>query len=219
MRMIPLLTTVGLGLLLVAGISPAAAEDLFNGKDLDGRRAYAVTHSASLADVWSVRDGAIACKGDPMGYLYTAKDYKNFKLTVEYRWPGKPGNSGLFLRLNGKPGFLPRTVECQLQNGSAGDLYGFLGMKIGGDPARVRTIQNKDFGALLNVKAMSYNEKKPGEWNTVEVVVNGPSVKVTVNDKLVNEATDCEVIAGPIGLQSEGGEIHFRKVLVTPLPD
>jgi hypothetical protein len=66
---------------------------------------------------------------------------------------------------------------------------------------------------------MSYNEKAPGEWNTVEVVVDGPLVKVTVNDKLVNEATDCEVVAGPIGLQSEGGEIHFRKVEVTPLAD
>jgi len=210
---------IAASLLLVSTI--ASAEDLFNGRDLTGWRSYLVTHASAQDDVWSVRDGAIVCKGEPMGYLYTSKAYKNFRLKVEYRWaPGKePGNSGLFLRLNGKPGFLPRAMECQLKSGNAGDLYAFEGMKIGGESPRVQTIQHKELGTLLGVKAMSYNEKAPGEWNTVEVVVDGPLVKVTVNDKLVNEATDCEVVAGPIGLQSEGGEIHFRKVEVTPLAD
>jgi hypothetical protein len=39
-----------------------------------------------------------------------------------------------------------------------------------------------------------------------------------VNGEKVNEATDCDVLAGAIGLQSEGGEIHFRSIHVTPLP-
>ncbi len=225
MRTFLLLTIVSLGLLMV-GTSPAltaedAGEDLFNGRNLNAWRSYLVAHDVGRGKVWNFRDGVIICKGEPMGYLFTPKSYKNFKLTVEYRWaPGKePGNSGLFLRLNGKPGFLPRTIECQLKNGSAGDLYGFQGMKISGEAARVQTIEHKEFGTLLGVKAMSYNEKEPGEWNTVEVVADGPSVKVSMNGKLVNEATDCEVVAGPIGLQSEGGEIHFRKVQVMPLAD
>ncbi len=39
-----------------------------------------------------------------------------------------------------------------------------------------------------------------------------------VNGEKVNEATDCDVTAGAIGLQSEGGEIHFRSNHVTELP-
>ena len=43
------------------------------------------------------------------------------------------------------------------------------------------------------------------------------NLQVKVNGRVVNEATDCEVVAGPIGLQSEGGKIHFRKVRLVPL--
>ena len=39
-----------------------------------------------------------------------------------------------------------------------------------------------------------------------------------VSCEKVNEATDCDVLAGSIGLQSEGGEIHFRKIKLTKLP-
>jgi len=40
---------------------------------------------------------------------------------------------------------------------------------------------------------------------------------VKVNGKTVNQATGCEVLAGQIGLQSEGGEIHFRRAELKPL--
>jgi hypothetical protein len=39
---------------------------------------------------------------------------------------------------------------------------------------------------------------------------------VKINGQLVNEVTGVEVKAGPIGLQSEGGEVHFRNVMLTP---
>ena len=213
---------LSLSLLLCLGAAPAApAENLFNGKDLAGWRAYLVTHAAGMDDVFSVKDGMIVCKGDPMGYLHTTKDYKNYRLKAEWRWaPGqKPGNSGLFLRLNGKPGFLPRCVETQLQSGKAGDLYAFAGMKMSGDASRFKNIKHAELGEFVGVTRLESNEKAPGEWNAAEVIVDGGSIKVWVNGKLVNEATDVEVIAGPIGLQSEGGEVHFRNITVTPLAD
>jgi hypothetical protein len=40
---------------------------------------------------------------------------------------------------------------------------------------------------------------------------------VFVNGTKVNEATGATVLPGRIGLQSEGGEIHFRRVELTPL--
>jgi hypothetical protein len=161
----------------------------------------------------------IVCKGDPFGYLYTKTTYKDFLVRLEYRWaPGqKPGNSGVFLRINGKPSFLPRCYECQLQQNNAGDLYAFQGMKISGPEDRMRHIEHKTLGNFDGVKKITGNEKEPGQWNVVEVMVQGDTVEVRVNDKLVNEAKGLDNIPGHIGLQSEGGEIHFRNVTVRPV--
>lgn len=85
---------------------------LFDGKSLDNWGAYSVDPKVEKEDVWSVRDGLLICKGEPMGYLCTKDDYKNFKLIVQWRWaPGtKPGNSGVLLRITGKPRALPRSL-------------------------------------------------------------------------------------------------------------
>jgi hypothetical protein len=224
-RATSLLCAATLGLLAFS-LGPAAgqaaqAKELFNAKDLTGWRSYLSEHQVGTEDVWSVRDGILICKGEPMGYLYTTQDFTNFKLLVEWRWaPGKePGNSGVLMRINGEPKPLPRSLESQLKSGDAGDLYGFHGMSIRGEDAQ-RAVSVKAHplgGDLLGVRKMAGAEVSPGEWNRMEIELQGAKVKVRVNGKLVNEAGDCEVIAGPIGLQSEGGEIHFRKVQLTPL--
>lgn len=200
-------------------LSPATG-DLFNGKNLEGWRAFLDDPAVGMKDVWSVQDGLLVCKGEPMGYLYTSDSYDNFKLLVEWRWaPGKkPGNSGVLLRINGPHQALPRCLEAQLQSGNAGDFYGFHGMKIDGRRARLRQVSgHKLAGDLIGVSKIKGNEHEPGQWNTYEIIADGPSLTARVNGELVNEAFDCEVVSGPIGLQSEGGEIHFRTIRLTPL--
>ena len=115
-----------------------AEQKLFNGKDLSGWEHYLVESDAKMTDVWSVHDGLLVCQGEPMGYLCTKKEYENFQLVVEWRWaPGsEPGNSGVLMRITGEPTMLPNCVEAQLASGSAGDMYGFQGFVIDGDPAR-----------------------------------------------------------------------------------
>jgi hypothetical protein len=138
------LALVALVVVLAAGrLAPAADKsergiDLFDGKSLDGWEHYLVKPDVKMADVWSVRDGLLICKGEPMGYLATKKTFTNFRLVVEWRWaPGKPpGNSGVLLRITGKPQALPKCLEAQLQSGSAGDVYGFHGFPVKGDAAR-----------------------------------------------------------------------------------
>jgi hypothetical protein len=200
--------------------STSATVDLFNGQDLTGWRAVLAKPDVKIDAVWSVRDGMIVCKGEPLGFIETAQTYRNFKLAVEWRWaPGKePGNSGVFLRINGVRKPLPRCIECQLRSGDAGDFYAFHGMKIDGKPERRVEVKNHELGGdFLGVKKQFPNEKPPGEWNHLEIVADGPNVTVWVNRKQVNEASGCEDVAGPVGLQSEGGEIHFRSVRLTPL--
>jgi hypothetical protein len=63
---------------------------------------------------------------------------------------------------------------------------------------------------------MGTNENPPGEWNRYDIVVKGSYIAVSVNGKKLNEAIDCETTPGPIGLQSEGGEIHFKTVRYLP---
>lgn len=213
---------MGLAGLINAQSAGSGEQKLFNGKNLDGWRYYLADHMSGMDDVWSVKDGVLVCKGEPMGYLYTKQAYKNFRLTLEYRWaPGaEPGNSGVLMRINEKPMPLPRCLEAQLQHGKAGDLYGFHGMKLAGDEARLRQVKGHALaGDLTGVARAAGAENQPGEWNKVEVVAEGGNLRVTMNGKVVNQAQDAEVVAGPIGLQSEGGEIHFRNVVLVALAD
>ena len=49
----------------------------------------------------------------------------------------------------------------------------------------------------------------------VECVVD--SVKVWVNQDLVNHGTNCTARKGQIAVQAEGSEVEFRKLLLTPI--
>ena len=211
--------------LAATAASSADAVRLFNGKDLGGWSHFLVDPKVRMEDVWSVRDGVLICKGEPLGFLQTTAVYTSFKLLVEWRWAegaaarlGKTPNSGVLLRVSGEPKPIPRAYEAQLQSGSAGDLYGFWGLPLEGDPARRREGKgNAMLGDMVGFTKAEAAEKPEGEWNVYEIVVDGPSIVVHVNGKKVNEARGAAALAGRIGLQSEGGEIHFRRVELTPI--
>ena len=154
-----------------------------------------------------------------MGYLATKGKYTNFRLIVEWRWaPGKkPGNSGVLLRITGEPKALPKCAEAQLQSGKAGDIYGFHGFQVEGDAARSRTGDGGLTGKLSGVSKIKGNENEPGQWNKYEITLNQGNLTLIVNGEKVNEATGLDIVSGNIGLQSEGGEVHFRTVQLSPL--
>jgi hypothetical protein len=216
--------------LLAASSVPALASEppavpLFNGRDLAGWSHFLVDPKVGMEDVWSVRDGVLVCKGEPLGFLQTTAEYTSFKLVVEWRWApgaaarlGKTPNSGVLLRVSGEAKAIPRAYEAQLQSGSAGDLYGFWGLPLEGDPARRREARGHAMlGDMVGFTKAEAAEKPEGEWNVYEIVADGPSIVVHVNGKKVNEARGAAVLPGRIALQSEGGEIHFRRVELTPI--
>jgi len=207
--------------LAAAADAPDRGIDLFDGESLAGWEHHLVEPGVKMTDVWSVRDGLLVCKGEPMGYLATKREFTNFRLIVEWRWaPGKePGNSGVLLRITGKPQALPKCVEAQLKAGSAGDIYGFHGFPVQGDPARAISLEGELFGKLSGVTKIRGNEKEPGEWNQYVITLRRDKLTLVVNGEKVNEATGLDVVAGKIALQSEGGEIHFRTVRLIPLDE
>lgn len=219
--------------LLVLSLIPAQAfaqaqpVRLFNGQDLSGWSHFLVDPKVPASDVWTVQEGILICKGEPLGYLQTSAEYTSFKLVVEWRWApgtasrlGRAPNSGVLLRVNGdpKPRGIPRAYEAQLQAGNAGDLYGFWGMPLDGDAARRREAKGHELlGDMVGFRKTEAAEHPEGEWNTYEITLDGPSLNVVVNGKAINDAHGAAVIPGRIALQSEGGEIHFRRVELWPI--
>lgn len=60
-------------------------------------------------------------------------------------------------------------------------------------------------------------EKPAGEWNRQEVIARGDTLTNIVNGVTVNYGTQASHTWGKIQLQSEGAEIHFRRIELRPL--
>ncbi len=60
-------------------------------------------------------------------------------------------------------------------------------------------------------------EKPVGEWNRIECIAEGDKISIILNGTLVNQALNVKPSRGRIQIQSEGAEIFFRKVEMTPL--
>lgn len=194
--------------------SPASeAVPLFNGKDLSGWN-FDVKGGADPKTIWSVQDGILVCKGKPAGVVRTDKDYRNYELTLEWRWaPGtQGGNSGCLVHCS-KPrerDIWPKSLEVQLASGNAGDFW-TIGETI------VVPVERKPKEGRRIPNLTDDSEKPVGEWNAMRIRCEGDRVTVWVNGDKVNEGTGCSATAGAISLQSEGAEIHFRKVELTPI--
>jgi hypothetical protein len=65
---------------------------------------------------------------------------------------------------------------------------------------------------------MEMNENEVGQWNHYEIHCIGGDVVLMVNGKVVNTASDCAEVPGPICLQSEGTPIQFRNIRIHELP-
>ncbi len=174
-----------------------------------------------MDEVWSVQDGLLVCTGQPFGYLYTEETFTNFQLVVEWRWPEgeEPTNSGVLLRMDETPrSFLTYCVEAQLRHGSAGDIIGFYGFELSGDEDRYSERQHEVLGHIRRVNKIRDAELPAGEWNEYVITLQDDRLDLDVNGVRVNHANELTVVPGAIGLQSEGGPIHFRTVKMIPLP-
>lgn len=209
-----------------AGIMSACSEgpqdtgiQLFNGRDLSGWSAYIWDREAksqdttmAIGDVWSVEDGVLICRGNPPGYLHTDREYENYRLSLEWRWPGEGGNNGVLVHTT-EPnalGVWPKSIEVQLASGDAGDFW-----VIGTDLDVPNEEERKKDRRHIN---LTDNSEKPlGEWNTMQILCQGSEIKVWVNGDLVNHATNCTTTRGAISLQSEGTAINFRNIVLEPI--
>ncbi len=196
---------------LPAPITPTERMDLFNGKDFSGW-IICLRSNALPEGTFTVSNGLMHCTGQPYGYARTDKSFRDYKLTVEWRFvkvAPRADNTGVFVDVQPPDKVFPFCVENQGQYHHHGEFIfqggamfqGTNGMKQG----------------VVRMKAPQ-NENPPGEWNTYEIFCRGDTVKNYVNGKLMNEIAGCNASSGAIAMQSEGGEWEARKIYIEPLP-
>jgi hypothetical protein len=187
-------------------ITPTERTELYNGKDFTGWKLF-LPGDADVTKTWSIENGIIKCTGAPAGYLRTEKTYRDYKLTIEWRFI-KAGNTGVLLHMSLPDKVWPKSIECQGMSQNQGDFW-----VIDGTTFNEHT--NKENRRVA--KKGGHNENPIGEWNTYEIVCKGDTIRPYVNGKLMNEATGCSVTSGHICIQSEGSEIEIRKVFLEPV--
>jgi hypothetical protein len=133
--------------------------------------------------------------------LATEAKFENFKLHIEFRIP-KGSNSGVYLR-----GRYEVQVTDSYQSEPAydqlGAIYGFI--------------------TPLELPA-----KPAGEWQTLEVTLNGRQVSVDLNGKTIIYTQEIPGITGgaidsqegapgPLMIQGDHGAVEYRNILLTPI--
>ncbi len=184
---------------------------LFDGGTLDAWTFHLDDPELDLADVWSVEDGELVCRGTPAGYLRTKERFESFLLTLEWRFDPASGggNSGVLLRRVGADKVWPRSIEAQLQSGHAGDIWNIDAFGLEVDPART--------SGRRTTRLQPSSERPLGEWNRYELLLDGSRLELRVNGVLQNTADWCEEVPGEIALQSEGVPIRFRDIRLRPI--
>jgi len=177
---------------------------LFNGKDLTGWSLI----NPNQANGFKVVNGDLV--NDPVqpsgqrvsfGNLRTDAEFTDFKLTLEVNVP-EGSNSGVYLR---------GIYEMQVV-----DSYG-------------QKLDSHNMGALYSrITPLVAAEKKPGEWQTMELILCKRHVTSILNGvKIIDNqpangptggAMHADVFkAGPIYLQGDHGKVSYRNIVLTPI--
>jgi hypothetical protein len=211
---------------IAAPATDAAAKSLFNGNSLEGWHADVpeLDKNPTAKSPFIVRDGLLVSLGTPGGHLISDDEYQNYRLEVEYRFAGKPGNCGVLVHAS-KPRALyemfPQSIEVQMHHENAGDFWCIVeditvpDMEKRRGPKENWGITEGKGRRILNLTDGS--EKPAGEWNSMVIECVGDGVKVWVNGDLVNFGSKCTASKGHIALQAEGSEAEFRKLVLTPI--
>ncbi len=205
---------------------PKKSTSLFNGKDLTGWHVDVPQrdNNPDAPATFVVRNGTLVSLGEPAGHLITAAKYENYRLEVEYRFAGKPGNCGVLVHASTPRALykmFPKSIEVQMNHSQAGDFWCIVeditvpDMVKRRGPQETWGITEGKARRILNLTDDS--EKPPGEWNTMVIECLKDEIKVWVNGDTVNHGSQCTATKGQIALQAEGSEVEFRRLELTPI--
>ena len=192
-------------------MNAAESRQLFNGKDTIGWEHVG-------PGTFVLEDGMLKTQGG-MGLLYyKGEQFENQTVHVVFRTTGPRDNSGIYIRLPEPPTDPWYGVHngYEVQIDAAGDEWHCT-------------------GAIYSLSKATARPQKPvGDWNTLDIQLDGLVTRVFVNGVKVNEYNQSldvparkqwyEPVRGPraakgyIGIQNHdgGSTIYFKEVSVTP---
>lgn len=201
--------------LALASAALAGAADpatpLFNGRDLTGWE-----HVGPGRFV--VEGGVLKTEGG-MGLLYYApRKIGREVLRVVYKPAAQESNAGVFIRIPDRPTepWMPVNRGYEVQINDAGD-------------------EHHGTGSLYSLTRRLAAAAKPGDWNVLEVALDGPRTVVTLNGVKVTDYTEGQAVPpkrrwyepdrgprpaeGYVGLQNHGHDevVYFKEISVRPL--
>ncbi len=203
---------------------PAGFEPIFNGEDLTGwhgiphfdpRKLKEMSAEAAAAKKaewnedakqhWSVENGELVNDGHG-AYLATDEDYGDYELLIDYKTVAR-ADSGIYLK---------GTPQVQIWDFTDPGKYG-IGANLGSGG-----LWNNSAGAP-GKNPFVLADRPFGEWNKFRIRQLGARTTVWLNDMLVVDNAIMEnywdresplFAKGPIELQTHGGEIRWRNILV-----
>jgi hypothetical protein len=148
---------------------------------------------------WEVENGILKST-KPGSDLITDANFTDFKLHIEFRY-SKNGNSGVYLRGRYEVQIIDDKRSDPWKGGFAA-VYGFL------PPSEMVA-------------------KKPGEWQTYDIILTGRMVTIASNGKTIicnqeipgitgGALNSKEAEPGPIMLQGDHEPIEYRNIIITP---
>lgn len=212
--------------LLFCGNVKSQSQSLFNGNDLSGWHIDVpeMDNNPEAINPFIVRNSMLVSLGIPNGHVITDAVYENYRLEVEYRFAGNPGNCGVLVHASTPRSLyemFPKSLEVQLKHKNAGVFWCIVENVTVPDMEKRRG-QEKDWGIVEGKNRRIENltdgsEKPAGDWNSMTVEVLADEIKVWVNGDLVNHGYNCTDQKGQIALQAEGSEVEFRKLELTTI--
>ncbi|HCE56419.1 MAG TPA: DUF1080 domain-containing protein [Prolixibacteraceae bacterium] len=200
---------------------PPKPVSLFNGVDLTGWHVDvpAMDQNPDTVNPFIVRDSMLVSLGTPGGHLITDSVYQNYRITAEYRFAGEPGNCGLLVHASTPRALyqmFPKSLEVQMMHENAGDFWCIV-EDITVPDMEARRGPKEEWGITEGKKRRIPNltdgsENPLGDWNKMVVECVADTIKVWVNDMLVNYGANCTAVRGQIAVQAEGSEVEFRKL-------
>jgi len=204
-----------------------SSKSLFNGTDLSGWHVDVPDMDRKdtvVRNPFIVRDSMLVSLGTPNGHLITDSIYENYRLEVQYRFAGEPGNCGVLVHASTPRALyqmFPKSLEVQMMHENAGDFWCIVEDITVPEMEKRRGLKENwgiTEGKERRVINLTDGSEKPlGEWNTMTIECKGNTIKVWVNGDLVNDGFDCTATKGNIAVQAEGAEVEFRKLELTAL--
>jgi hypothetical protein len=195
-----------------ASCAQSAGRPLFNGKNLDGWR-----HVGPGSFI--VEKGLLKTEGG-MGLLwFPGEKIGHAKIRVVFKLTGKESDSGVFIRIPEEPTepWMPVNRGYEVEIGDWPSDYSSTGV------------------LYTFTKALARPIKPKGEWNTMEITIDGRRTVVFLNRVKVTDFQEGDPVppkpagsidpdrgprqdAGYIGLQNHPGDpVYFKEVSLRPL--